>query len=104
LTNKPEIFKKTDNIPLNLLYKYIDGSFRIELSNILLASICEKNNGFNFKTKDNNQWSYCFFTANPEDREKIKEIFQKENIKHENTKGFFKTLMKIYKKKFSSTI
>jgi len=33
LTNKPKTFEKTDDIPLNILTKYIDGSFKIDLSN-----------------------------------------------------------------------
>ena len=98
LTNKPKTFEKTDDIPLNILTKYIDGSFKIDLSNILLVRINNKNNHFVFKTKDNNQWSYHFFT-NSEDREKIREIFHKYNINVEPAKGFFKTLIEAYKEK-----
>lgn len=99
LTNKPKTFEKTDDIPLNILTKYIDGSFKIDLSNILLVRINNKNNHFVFKTKDNNQWSYHFYATNSEDREKIREIFHKYNISVEPAKGFFKTLVEAYKER-----
>lgn len=99
LTNEPKTFKKDDDIPLNLLTKYINGSFKIELPNISLVRINKKNNHFIFKTKDKNQWSHNFFVANSEDGEKFKEILHKNNIKLESAKGFFKTFIEIYKEK-----
>lgn len=98
LTNNPKIFEKTNDIPLNILVKYIDRSFKIDLSNILQVSIYNKNTYFAFKTK-NNKWSYSFTTANSIDGGEIRETFYKYNISIKPAKGFFKTLVEIYKEK-----
>ena len=52
-----------------------------------------------FKTKGNNQWSYHFYATNSEDREKIREIFNKYHISVEPAKGFLKTLIEAYKER-----
>ena len=99
LTNEPKVFENTGNMPLSVLVKQIDGSFKIEVSNILLVRINNKNNHFVFKTKDNNQWSYNFFASNSEDSVKIQEMLKKANIKIEPAKGFLKTLIESYKER-----
>ena len=99
LTNKPQTFEKSNEIPLNVLAKYINGSFKIELSEILLVRINKKNNHLVFKTRNNNEWSYNFSTANSEDREKVEEIIQRNDIEIEPAKGLLKTL----KERFSTS-
>lgn len=97
LTNKPKTLQKTEDIPLNILVKYIDGSFKIELPNILLVRIDDKDSQFVFKTKNKNEWSHHFFAANSKDKEQIKSILNKNKIKIEPAKGFLKTFIEQYR-------
>ncbi len=91
LTNKPKTFEKNDEIPLNILARYIDGSFKINLADISSVCINNRNNFFAIETKDKKQ-SQHFSAKNSEDNEKAREAFVEKNIPTEFAKGFFKKL------------